>query len=518
MIGLVILVVGWINYINIVISKTIRRAGEISVRRVMGAGNGQLLKQFLVESLVVNILSLMLVIMLLILLNPLVSFLFNIDTSSYLAQWQTTAAALLLAFAGGTIITGVIPVLVLHNLNPVSVLKNKSSFRAGFGLWMREALVGFQNFAAIILIVATITIHNQVSFMQSADTGIAMEQTLVIQTPAKEENFDQRLTNFVEELNRINDVKGATVTSAIPGKPIGYVMANKRADDPEKRSRLVEMMRVDENFIPTYKLELVKGRNFSKVFPSDKNQSVILNEAAVSFFGFKTIDEALNGAINLEGHDDQRFPVIGVIKNYHHLSLKENFLPAGFIMYNPWNWIQSRYISIKLNTTKLPVAMEEIERKFKSAFPSSSFDAYFLNDYFNRQYQADKNYGQMVMYFAWLALLIVCLGIFGLSSFILLKRTREIGIRKIVGAGMPALLMMLNKRFLQTLAISFILGIPVSWYAMNQWMQNFANRTSLSWWIFAVAGMVVLMVSVLTVTLQSYKVITGKMVMALHNE
>jgi putative ABC transport system permease protein len=354
--------------------------------------------------------------------------------------------------------------------------------------------------------------------MQSADTGIRMDQTLVVQTPARENNYDQRLQNFVEELNRINHVKSATVSSAVPGKPVGYVMANKRADDPEKRSRLIEMMRVDENFIPTYGLELIKGRNFSKSHPSDKQQSIILNEAGVKFFGFKSNEEAVTGSINLEGHNDQRFPVIGVIKNYHHLSLKENYLPAGLMMYSPWNWIQNRYISISINTGNLHQAMAIIEDKFKTAFPSSSFDAYFLNDYFNRQYNADKQYGRMVMFFAWLALVIVCMGILGLSSFILLRRTKEIGIRKIIGADVSQLLVMLNARFIKTLSIAFLAGIPVAWFAMQGWLQNFANRTTISWWVFAAAAGITLLVSILTVSLQSYKVVSGKMVKALRSE
>jgi putative ABC transport system permease protein len=187
-------------------------------------------------------------------------------------------------------------------------------------------------------------------------------------------------------------------------------------------------------------------------------------------------------------------------------------------MYSPWNWIQNRYISISINTGNLHNAMAAIENKFKSAFPSSSFDAYFLNDYFNRQYNADKQYGRMVMFFAWLALAIVCLCILGLSSFILLKRTKEIGIRKIIGADVSQLLVMLNRRFIKTLAIAFLAGMPVAWFAMHEWLQNFANRTTISWWVFAAAAIITFFVSVLTVSLQSYKVVTGKMVEALRSE
>lgn len=517
-IAFVILVISWVNYINLFISKAMERAGEIGVRKMAGAGSGHILKQFLTESLVVNFISLVVFFVLtgvLSLLAPsmgLEDVFYGIRTNVF--TWEIIA----IAFVSGTIITGFIPALVLKKLKMATVLKNKLSFSSGAGNALRKVFITFQYFSAVVLIISTLTIRKQLSFMQSQDLGIATGQTVVFKTPAKTDTlYNERMKVFTEKLKQTSGVKEVALSSAIPGKMVGYVMANRRAGDPEKINRMCDMFRVDYDFLPAYNLQLIKGRNFSKDYSTDKETAVILTENAMNLFGFHDAEEAVNSSINLEGHEDKRFAVIGVVKDYHQLSLKESFRPVVFIMYNPWNWINNHFISVKTNRTASVAFVNTLQKEFNGFFPESSFDYFFLDDYFNKQYRQDIRYGQFVLVFSLLALFIVVLGIVSMSGFMLLKRKKEIGIRKVNGAGTLSILRLLNMHFVKLLALAFLVGIPVSVLAMYSWLQNFAYRTSMDVFIPVVAIGVILLVTVITVTIISYKAAMQNPVKVLRN-
>jgi putative ABC transport system permease protein len=286
---------------------------------------------------------------------------------------------------------------------------------------------------------------------------------------------------------------------------VGYVMANSRADDPWKVNKMFETFRVDYDFLPAYNLQLIEGRNFSRLYPTDQEDAVILTENAMHLFGFKNAAEAINGSIHLEGHKDKRFRVNGVVKDYHQLSLKEDYRPIVFMMYSPWNWINNHYVSVKLEANQAASFVSLAKKELKDFFPESSFDHFFLDDYFNRQYLQDIRYEQLVMFFSWLASFIVVLGIFSMSGFMLLKRKKEISIRKVNGAGTLQILQLLNQHFLKLLGIAFIAGLPVAWLGMHYWLQNFAYRTTVDFWILISTAFITLFVTVLTVTILSYK-------------
>ncbi len=514
----IILIVGWVNFINTLVSKAMERAGEISVRKIAGAANKHIFMHFLVESLLINFFALCLFFLFLLAFMPLLENL-SADTLFYhfwqrLFVWQLIG----FTFVTGVAITTVMPFLVLRGVDTGAVLKNKLAFSGGFGKLPKLALIVFQFFAAMVLIVTTATVHQQLSYMRSVDLGIGVDQTLVFKTPAKADNYDARLETLLQTLRAVNGVQSVTASSTVPGRSAPFVMSNTRDNDALKTTRLCDMVRVDYDFVPSYKLTLLKGRNFSRSSPADKETSVILTENAMQLFGFKNAEDAINGAVNFEGQAGKKFPVVGVVKDFHQLSLREGFRPIILMMNNPWGACNMQFVSVKLQGTAAQNIMAETERQFKATFPDSSFDAFFLDDYFNSQYRDDIKYGFIITAFTWLALVIVCLGIVGLSSFMLIKRSKEIAIRKITGAGILQILRLLNLDFMRCIAVAFLLAMPVAWYAMQQWLQNFTYRTTVSWWVFASAGIITLIITIATVSAIAFKTAMSNPVKSLRIE
>ncbi|MCW3091920.1 MAG: transporter permease [Ferruginibacter sp.] len=504
-ISAIILIVGWTNFINTLVSKALERAGEIGVRKIAGATDRDFIIQFVVESLLVNVLALLMFFIFMLVFGSLFEGLYSENTFYYFWQRPLVWQLIGVTFIAGTLITSIIPFLILKGVNTAAVLKNKMAFRSGMGNKPRLALIVFQYFAAMVLIITTIVVKNQLNYMRSMDLGIGIEQTLVFKAPGKTANYDAKLESLMQTIKGFSGAKAVTASNSIPGQPNAFVMSNQRDNDPAKNSRLCDMMRVDYDFIPAYQLSLLKGRNFSRNSPADKEDAVILTQNALQLFGFKDEEDAMNGAVNLEGQGSKRFPVIGVVKDFHQLSPKEGYRPIILMMFNPWTALDYNFVSVKLSGSSANAIIAATRKQFKNIFPESSFDSFFLDDYFNRQYNDDLKYGSIITLFTWLALIIVCLGIFGLSSFMLIKRTKEIAIRKIIGAGMLQILKLLNLDFIKCIFIAFVLAIPVAWWAMQSWLQNFSHRISLSWWAFLLAIIITIFITLATVSALALK-------------
>ncbi len=504
-IACIILVVGWVNFINTLISKAMERAGEIGIRRIAGAGSRQIFVQFFVEAILVNISALLLFFIFLLVFMPLFQN-FSAENIFY-HFWQRAFVWQLIVFTFITsiVITSCIPWLILKRVNTALVLKNKQAFSGGFGRVPRLALIVFQYFAAMVLIVTTVTVRKQLDYMRTIDLGIGVEQTLVFKSPAKTDNYEAKLQTLIQSIKGFSGVHAVTASSTIPGRSEPYIMSNMRDNDPLQATRLCDMLRVDWDFVPAYKLSILKGRNFSRSFLDDTAKSVILTENAMQLFGFKNVDDAVNNYVNLEGLGKRRFQVIAVVKDFHQLSLKEGFRPIVLLMYNPWNSVNLQFVSVKLYGASSGNIMAQTQQQFKTIFPDSSFDSFFLDDYFNAQYRDDVKYQAIITVFTWLALIIVCLGIFGLSTFMLIKRTKEIAIRKIIGAGVPQILQLLNVDFIKCILVAFVCAMPVAWYAMHAWLQNFTYRTTISWWVFLFSGVVTVAITLFTVSALAFK-------------
>lgn len=516
--ALIILIVGWVNFINIMTSKSIERAGEIGLRKLVGSKTKHMMIQFFIASFIINFLAVSIFLILMVIALPFLTHLYYSPMFSQFWQRPMVWGLLVLIFLLSTLITGAVPILVLRNIKIAVVLKNRMSFRVGMGKGLRHGLIIFQFTAAIVLVVSTVTIKRQMDYMQGKDLGADVAQTLVFKTPAKTDNYEEKLEMITEKMKTIGGVKSVSRSSAVPGEMVDFFIANQRDNDPEKVSVLTEMFRVDYDFIDAYQLKIVKGRNFSKTFGADKDNSLILTQSAMKIFGFKNEEEAVGGFINLEGQGKKKYQVIGVLKDYHHLSLKENFRPVVFLMFSPWNLLDFQYVSVKVQGANAKAIAGMLEQEYKSVFPDSSFDSFFLDEFFNRQYKEDVTYGLIIMIFTWLTIFIVCLGILGIASLMLLRRTKEIAIRKISGAKPWQILKLINMEFIRWVGLAIVIGTPLSWWIMHNWLENFPYRTEVEWWIFVLAGLLTVLVTGITVSIQTVKSALENPVKSLRNE
>lgn len=487
-----ILAIAWVNYINLSTAKANKRAREIGVRKVVGAGKGQLVKQFLTESFMINIIAAVLAALLLVFVLPYYKQLTGrpLWVGGKAAYWFVFIAVFLL----GAFLSGLYPALVLSSFKPVFVLKGVS--KSPGGQLMRKTLVTIQFAASVILLIGTFTVFHQLQYMRSQDLGMNMEQVLVVIGPKTTDN--SKIKAFRNEMSRQKDVSGVCVSSNVPGKEIWSANPALRLGQEEKEGVNVKRIILDQEFIRTFKIPLIAGRNVSENGTADIRDAVMLNEAACRALGFRNPEAAINERIVTQG---DTLNVVGVLKNYHQVSLQKNIEPIVFTMGGSYN----NFFSMKINTRNLDNIMRSVKTTYAGFFPDDPIEFFFLDDFFNRQYQADQQLGSIFLCFACLAILIACLGLFGLASFTITQRTKEIGVRKVLGASVGNIVLLLSGEFLKLVLISFVIALPLAAYVMHLWLQDFAYRVTLAWWIFVLSGGIALLIAALTVSFQAVK-------------
>lgn len=490
LISFFVILIAWINYINLSTARSIDRAREVGIRKVMGSHRKHLVYQFLMETCLTNLLAIVVAFSIVTISLPFFSNLIGrtISASLFLETdfWLLTAAMFLI----GTLLAGLYPSFVLSAFQPVKVLKGKMS-NSKHGVLLRKGLVILQFTASIVLIICTGFVYKQVNFMQSQDLGFNLEQTLVLEVPRiyGDSTYAPRSEFFKNELSTSANISGITFSSDIPGRSPDWNAGGIRlVTQDETESQQYRVLAVDYDFIDLFDLEIVEGRKFSREYPND-SAAVLLNEEGIKTLGFQNYEEALNKELFFWG---DTFQIVGVLKNYHQSSLKENYEPLIFRMTDGGH----NYYSLKVNTGDLSSTIGTVEAKWREIFPEKPFKYFFLDDHFNQNYQSDVLFGKVFMLFASLALIIACLGLFGLASFTTLQRTKEIGIRKTLGASVSSILLLLSKDFAILLSISFLIGVPFAYYFMDEWLQSFANRTTLSWWVFVLSGGIMLAVAI----------------------
>jgi putative ABC transport system permease protein len=498
-VAILILVIAWINYVNLATAKSIERAREVGVRKVMGGFRWQLVQQFLMESTLLNTLAVTLSVVAVLLLTPWFNQITGREIGYELFGNVFFWIGCMLLIVVSALLSGLYPAFVLSAFKPVEVLKGrfKNSTR---GLVFRKGMVVMQFVASVTLIVGTFTVYHQLRYMQDQQLGINIDQTVVMQSP---NIADSTYSNKFEVLkNRFNahaEVKGVSASSSIPGASpewnAGGIRRISQREDEQKQYRVIMM---DHDFIPLYGLEVVAGRAFSGDTPNE-DRNVLLNEAGAKHMGFESIDLALNDQINFWG---DTFRIVGVVKNFRQESAKKDFEPLIF----RYNRTPGGFYSINFNTANVRESMAKFEQDWKEIFPGNPFNYFFLDDHYNKQYQADQQFGSVFGIFSGLAIFIACLGLFGLSSLTALQRTKEIGVRKVLGASTQSILTLMSKDYLILMSIAIVLAVPLTAFIMNQWLQNFANRVALSWWIFAIPSVLVISVALLTVSFHTIRV------------
>jgi len=410
----------------------------------------------------------------------------------------------LVALISGIVVTGLIPALILRKIKIGEVLKNRLSYSNGFGKKFRHGMIILQYSIAIGLVIATIAIDHQIDFMESQGSGVSMSNKLVVRTPAMSPDYESKMETLMQEISATRGVTGVALSSSIPGRMPGYAMANNRSGSPGEVDALYDMVRVTHDFIRLYNIELIAGRSFSKDFQTDRESALVLTENACKLFGFESPSAAVGQTVHLEGHDKQAFNVIGVTKDYNHMSLRQGYRPIVFTIYNPFHWIDLQYITVTTEHVNAEI-IAKIKSEYATLFPETSFDYFFLDEFYQTQYKTEYEFRNLTIAFTITAIAIICLGVFGISRLMLMRMEKEIGIRLVNGATARHIFTLVLRQFIYWLVAAFLIAIPISWYTIDSWLSSFSNRIMLSSWIFIAGGLTVLVVTVALVIGQSYK-------------
>lgn len=501
------LLIACINFMNLSTAGASKRAREVGIRKVLGSMKLELVRQFLLESVLITAIALTIAIVLMYLALPVFNDLAGQNLTLQLSDHPLLIPGLLLFVVLAGILAGSYPAFYLSSFKPVAVLKGK--FISGKGsIGLRSGLVIFQFFISIILIVSTTVVYKQLSYIQNKKLGYDKDQVMVLPDTWM---LGKNQGVFHQEL--LNDARVASVSGS------GYLPAGPSDNNnffvypEEKSSQLMKTLRydVDENYIPTLGIQLLAGRNFSKEFRTDSS-GLIINEAAAKALGWG--EKAVGHTISTNAKGQTiTYHVIGIIKDFHFKSLHERISPMVMSLApNPGNLI------VKLKTKDMAGLIATLKKRW-AAFGAEEPLAYsFLDERFNNTYKAEQKIGLILGIFAGLTIFIACLGLFGLVKFTAEHRTKEIGIRKVLGASVNGIVLLLSKDFVKLVLIALIIASPIAWYFMNKWLQDFAYRITIDWWVFVLAALLAVVIALVTVSFQAIKAAVANPVKSLRTE
>jgi putative ABC transport system permease protein len=491
-VAIFILLIACINFVNLTTARSTERAKEVGIRKVVGAAKSQLARQFIGESVILCLIAFLLSLVVSSLLLPLFNELSGKIISEGIFDRGEYVLMLLLAAIGIGLLAGIYPALVLSSFKPVIVLKGR--FATGTrGIVLRKALVVAQFSISVALIIGTIVVYDQMSYMRNRELGFTKDQMIVIDT-----NGDPGKNAFNQAIKSIPAVKSTALSSSVPGSgnPGAYSEIENKKGDLQIAN--LDLYFVDFDYIDQYKIKVLAGRGFSRDFGTDTTQAMVLNEAAIKMFGYSSPEEAVGRRFKQWGREGK---IIGVIKDFHFRSLQQPIKPLSMRI-EPGG---SNLVSAHVSTANLPATLAAIESKWKTIIPNRPFSYYFLDEFFDKQYRGEERFGSLFLNFSILAIFISCLGLLGLASYSTMQRTKEIGIRKVMGASVRGIINLLSKEFLMLVILSFFIAMPVAWYFMHSWLQDFAYRTKISWWVFVLAGGIAILIAVFTVSFQAIK-------------
>lgn len=511
-IALFVLLIACINYMNLTTARAAVRAREIGVRKVVGAFQHNILLQFLSESVLLAFFAALLAFGIAYLALPLVNDLLGQELQvSSAAMWA--APALLLGLTALTgLLAGAYPAFYLSGLKPLSILKNEKSGRSGGAL--RKVLVVGQFAVSVVLIIATVVVFRQLQFLQNQKLGLNKDHVV---TAFCYNDLAPRFESFRNEILNNAAVKNVTRSSRLPSGRLldsfGSAQAQVDTDTLQQSEVDLKFVTVDHRFAQTYELEMAAGRFYQQDFGSDRTESFIVNEAASKMIGWKTPQDAVDKRINY-GNRDAR--IVGVLKDFNFESLHQEIQPM--IFYIPRDSTRFNFLSFRLDAAHIDEGLAHLKATWQKFLPEYPFEYRFLDEQYGKLYEAEQRQGRVFISFALLAILIACLGLFGLTAFVVQQRVKEIGIRKVLGATVPGLLMLLSKDFLKLVGIALLIASPVAWYFMQQWLEDFAYRIRIDAWVFLSAGLLAVLVAFLTVSFQSVKAALANPVNSLRNE
>ena len=494
-----IVVIAWVNYVNLATARAINRAKEVGVRKAVGSQRSQLIKQFMVESFLLNGLAVVLALVMVIVTIPMFNNLSGQHLTLSLLGSGRFWLALLGLFIIGVFFSGLYPAFVLSGFRPVVVLKGRM-VNTRQGILLRKGLVVFQFGASLFLLVGTMAVFRQIQYMRKQTLGMNIDQTLVIRPPIirDDSTYLNQMKSFKEELLRQSAIRSITASTSIPGEPVGWNAGGIRIKGTdESKGKQYRVIGVDYDYVNAYGLKLLAGRNFAKDFGTDP-KAVVFNKMAVQQLGFTNPAEAIGKEIDFWG---QTFTLVGVVDNFHQQSLREAYEPLVLRLIPDVHG----FFSVKMAPGEATKTIATLQSGWNHFFPGNPFEYFFLDAHFADQYHADQRFGQVFGFFTGLAILVACLGLFGLASFTTTQRTKEIGIRKVLGASVGEILQLLYKEFAILVVIAFAVAIPLAWFAITSWRASYAFRADLNGWLFILPFMAVLAIALLTVSFQTVK-------------
>lgn len=524
-IALIILVLSWLNYVNLATAKSMERSREVGIRKVAGAQRYQLIIQSLGESLLLNLVALLLALGLVYLLLPVFNSFVGKELTLGLSNLSTILSFLGFIFLG-TLLSGLYPAAVISGFSPVRALKGKVTASRG-GIGIRKVLICVQFLATAILIIGTLVVDRQIDFLREQPLGVDLAQVVALKGQVLEKQTDSltylKTGVLAQELQLLRFVDNVSQSSTYPGD--GYDNLSSTVgitfpDGTQRDNQLFYIYSASSNFFKVLNLKFLAGKAY---LPNDvqiRNFDIVLNETFARKMGFINPSEIVGKTVKFWG---ETWTVSGVIEDYHHFGLKSKIEPmiVGNISWNFGGGMKT--VLVKMNSADQSMAstnknLDQILLKWKEVFPQSTVDYTFLDKNFEAQYREDTQFGTAFQIFTGLAIFIAGLGLFGMTSYTILQRKKEIGIRKVSGASVVQILTLLNKDFLKLVGIAFVVAVPIAWYIMTQWLQEFAYQTTLSWWIFAVAGLAAFVVAVLSVSFQAIKAALANPVESLRTE
>ncbi|WP_461089017.1 ABC transporter permease [Spirosoma gilvum] len=498
-IALFTLLIACINFMNLSTARSAKRAAEVGVRKVMGAERGSLIGQFLGESMVLSLLALAIALALVMTLLPV----FNQLTHKSLQLPELFEPRIILTFVGLALLTGLLagsyPAFYLSMFNPAQVLKGKFANTLS-AVALRRGLVVFQFVISVGLVLATFVIQEQMRFLRNTSLGFTQDQQIAIPLSSREAH--ESYTAYRNEILQNNQIVGAAGTQYYPGINNATDFLLYKPEQTALNGQSVKTNQVDYDYLQTMGFKLAAGRMFSRQFPGDTANRLVVNEATLRKFQIP-LNKAVGQKLQFDWQGKtHRYEIVGVLKDFHFENLRQTIQPFTFLLNRQPDF---NYIIVHVNTANMSNVISFLEQKWKVLRPDEPFAYTFLNEDFQKNYEAEARTSRIVSYFTIISILISCLGLFGLATFAAQQRTKEIGVRKVLGASITNIVLLLAKDFLILVVIAIVIASPIGWYAMNKWLQNFEYKIDIPWWIFAVSGVLAIAIAFITVSFQSIK-------------
>lgn len=518
-IAFIVLLLSWLNYINLASVKSLERAKETGIRKVAGAQRSQLLGQSFVESVLLNGIAITIAIALVVLVLPIFNNYIGTDLEFDVSYFQALFPIFGIVILG-SLLSGLYPAFVVSGYNPSKALKGKMK-TSQQSLYIRKGLITLQFLSTIVLLIGTFVVNKQIKFLREQPIGVDLNNIIALNGEVLDKNSDSLLIkNFgtlKQEIKKLPFVKAASTAETYPGAGyanLSYFAGITKPDGTFDEKKIYYQYQVQPDYFNVLDIQLVAG----EIFRSSKNgygDEIVINEKFAQDIGFTKVLDAVGKTVEFW---NKKWIISGVMKNYHHFGLKMAIQPIAIRQGNATGSLLVKLNSKSMSKSDLTSTMVSLENQWKSVFPQSTFNYTFLDQNFEAQYKEDKAFGSAFQIFTILAILIASMGLFGLTSYTCIQRRKEIGIRKVNGATITQILKLLNKDFVKWVGLAFIIAVPISWYAMHKWLEGFAYKTDMSWWIFALAGVTALLIALLTVSWQSFRAATNNPVDALRDE